>query len=505
MTNPIDTEKKLQNFMDDIDDRLETLSQRSGIAHFNRLTGEEHEDLGELNRLSAEILLDENNREIIRKWEGRVTDPKMKTRLNHFARAFLGARIQNDPELFKMSNPLEETIVRFQPEINGEKISRSDMGRILESDPSRERRREAYMAGKELDARISDDVADLFEKRNELARKLGYDDYVSLGFHLQDLKEHELTALFDRVEKMTNETWEQLIEEARTALQVEDLEPWDLSYYLNSVHPSPSSDLFKKDGIIPCVKRSVARCGGDLDALPIRIYEKDIPYGGLCMSIEFGKDVRILANPRDGHQWYDILLHETGHGIQSSLLDHSSHIVAGGDPPFFWEGIAGIYERIIHEPVVLKDEFSLSDEDIANLVRITRFKRIQWFRGIMVNCRLEWAVYHGEKDPETLMRELVRRYLHMDIPDECRGWAGNTLYTTHPLYSQNYMLMEVMALQTIEAAREKFNAFPSTEIFEFVRDHYIKDAGWTPWREKIVSATGSELSANALIRYLSHS
>ncbi|MBN1357083.1 hypothetical protein JXA40_12545 [bacterium] len=495
-------ENGLAAFLDTMDLRLKELGHRKGLAHFHQLLGEPHEDLTRLNTEFVDLLLTDENDRIVDYWKTGISDSRLNRRLKLFADTILSSRIGNDPELFEISHPIEQKIISFQPEMGGKIISRSEQGKILESEPDRSRRRTAYYAGKALDERIEFDVVRLFEKRNELAVKLGYPDYVALGLKLQEIDENELRELFEQVKTSTEDIWTQTCRRIVRDMGIDAIEPWDLSYYIHTVLKSPAPERFPKKDIIPTFKAELKKAGGDLEKLPIRVIERDIPYGGLCMTIEFGKDIRILANPRDGLQWYDAVFHEFGHAIHGSLLDTSSYIVAGGDPSFFWEGVAGMYERIVHEPSFLKGTFGLDDDQIDQIRHQTRLSRILWFRRIAVSCLLEWAVYRGETDPRGLLAELTKEYLGLSVPDDT-GWAGNTLYTTHPLYSQNYLLMDVMALHTIEAIREKFGAYPGPDLFEFVNMYYVKPGGWIPWREKIRSATGKDLTADALGRYLS--
>jgi oligoendopeptidase F len=497
----IQTEQDVDVFLNSIDNRLKELGRRQGIAHFHQLLGEDHEDLESLNTEFNTILLNDTNDTIIHEWQDRLTDPKLKRRMALFSDTVLNSKVSNNPDLFEISHPLEKTIIQFQPEIDGQRISRSDQGKILETEPDRDKREKVYQAGKVLDDQIEGDLLRLFAKRNELARDLGYPDYVALGLKLQDLDEVELQDLFHQVRDLTEGIWADTLRTIQDELGVSSVQPWDLSYYFHTVLQSPPTDRFPKAAIIPTFRQVLKQAGGDLDTLPIKVVERDIPYGGLCMGIEFGKDIRILANPRDGLLWYDALFHEFGHGIQGSLLDASSYIVASGDPPFFWEGVAGIYERLIHEESVLSGAFRLTKDEIEQLQYRTRLTRILWFRRIAVSCLLEWAVYRGDANPRKTQVELTKEYLGITLSDTT-GWAGNTLYTTHPLYNQNYLLMDVMALQTIEVFRSKYGRYPDSNLFDFVNTHYIEPAGWIPWREKIKSATGSALSADALGRYL---
>lgn len=486
--------------LDAIDRELRDLDYRMSLSHFNQLTGQQFEDLEPVNKAIADIMLAPDNIEMAAR-SSDVSDPALTRRLEIFQKHILNAHVTNNQKLFTKLQRLQTKIFEFQPVIDKKTVTRSARDQILETESDRMLRREAYFAGKALDDLIESDLLDLIADRNEVARSLNYPDYVAMGLESQDLTENELRQLFSSIRDQTDEAWSAVLKEMQNRLDISTVEPWDIAYYQNSILKSPDSSLFPRDKIVETFQKVLADVGGDLDQLPVQVVIQDIPYGGLCVPLSYNNDIRILANPRDGFQGYDVLFHEFGHGIQSACLNSKSHIVAGGDPPFFWEGIAGIYEHLMQSPVVLSKYFGLSPEAIEDVQRISRFFRMRWFRGIAVACLVEWDAYRGVKDLRGAMRRYHREYMGFDLPDSS-GWAGNTLYTTHPLYNQNYVMMDVMALQVINAMIERFGHYPSEKMFSFVNETLIEPAGWIPWREKILTATGKSLSAESLSEYL---
>ncbi|MBN1295856.1 hypothetical protein JXA80_03685 [bacterium] len=502
MQGPIATIHDLIVRLDQVDVRVEEYSRRMSLAHFNQLTGQPFEDMAVLNAALGETMLDESIRAAVDDWLPKVTDQRLHRRLTMCARSFLQAHVTYDDTLFTQTQRIEERIIGFQPTIDGRTVSRGERNRILESDPDRTARQAAYSAGKVLDEMIEADLLELMAARNRLARTLGYCDYVALGLENQELTEQELRRLFETIREMTEDRWREFLVSAARELGVDRLMPWDIAYCLEYVLPSPPSHRFPKDRIVPVFKEALAACGGDLDVLPIEVVVQDIPYGGLCIPIRYNHDIRILSNPRDGFMSYDTLFHEFGHGIQAAGLDASSFLVAQADPPFFWEGIAGIYEHLMQTETVLIHLLRMTPVDVDNIRRRSQLFRINWFRSIAVACELEWAAYRGESDLRGCLRDLYEKYMGVSMPQDV-GWAGNTLYTTHPLYNQNYLMMEVMALQTIEAMQSRLGHYPHPGMFAFLQEGYIGPAGWIPWREKIRHMTGHPLTADALGRYLS--
>lgn len=488
---------EFEHFLKSLDQQVEAIATLKSKAEFQRLLGEPHADLTVLNARLTEILLDEQNRSILNHWKASVTEPRSARQAAVFAKIITAAAIDNDPELYELQNAIEQQIVTFQPELNGRAVSRSETEQILEIEPDRELRRKAYYARKALDTKIESDVLRLFALRTEKAQSLGFKDYVSFGLASQDLNEAELLALFTDVAAATDQQWSQILDLAAMRLKVRELKPWDLSYFVHGLTPTLQPERFPKAGIIPAFEKVLRALGGELTALPIQVYERDIPYGGLCMVLEYGKDIRILANPRDGLMWYDALFHEFGHGIHASLVDASSHVVASADPAFFWEGIAGLFQGLVQQPKFLHDTFGLTDQEIAKLAVIHRLNKIRSYRTIAITCQLEWSVYRGEPNPSAHLSGLTNRLLGIDL-EAGTGWAGNTLYTTHPLYSQNYLLMDVFAGQASAAITRQVGEYPCSGFFDYVVQSYIAPAGWIPWGEKILAATGQQLTAAAL-------
>jgi len=499
--DPILNEDQLNCHLDSIDNKLESINKRMSLAHFNQLTGEEFESLELINNELILIMLDKQNFAVIDEWKDKAENFRLKRRLEIFRNNFLQARVNNDKDHFRLQNSLQQKIIDFKPKISNVEVSGSERNKILESEPDRDLREEAYYAGKKLDGMIESELLELMTKRNNLAQKLGYEDYVQFGLTGQELNENELKILFESIREQTDEVWEQALKDIKVSLNIKKVMLWDLSFYQENMLPAPANTCFPKNKVMDIFKSVLKDAGGNLEILPIRVIVRDIPYGGLCIPVELGKDIRILLNPRDGFMGYDTLFHEMGHGIQAAGLGGVSNTIAAGDPPFFWEGIAGIYEHLMQAEKVLRKNFGLDEKSVGQIQARSKFFRMSWFRNIAIVCQLEWAAYRGEKDLRDLLQDLTRSYLGIDLPKDI-GWAGNTLYTTHPLYNQNYLMMDVMALHTIESFTEQCGEFPSENLFTFINENYIKPAGWVKWRDKIKNATGKELSADALGRYL---
>ncbi len=95
-------------------------------------------------------------------------------------------------------------------------------------------------------------------------------------------------------------------------------------------------------------------------------------------------------------------------------------------------------------------------------------------------------------------KECIKSYDTLNAPKCTRA-----VYTTHPIYFQNYILAEMIAAQTIQHLKEKYvRLLHSAKIAEFLIQNYYGPGSNVDWPEKIEKATGRRLSAEVLVQQL---
>ena len=225
---------------------------------------------------------------------------------------------------------------------------------------------------------------------------------------------------------------------------------------------------------------------------------RDIPYGGISLTLEPGKDIRVLANPQEGHNWYEILYHEFGHAIHNCFIEIPSFVIGAGESSAFQEGMAYIFQKFVMEKSWLEEYLELSPEVIDDFIRQSKIKNCYWYRRIITDSMFEYSIYENtEGDLNKRYKEFVSKNLFYDLPHNFT-YAYDPVYTTHPLYLYNYLLADVIAYQSINYCKEKNIDIFSPEFFEFLKKYYFKDGGLKRWYEKVAVATGSKLKAESL-------
>jgi len=330
---------------------------------------------------------------------------------------------------------------------------------------------------------------------------LGYKTFVDYSLSLDLLDKKELLKLYKELEELTTPLLRSVLSQTKQKLGIDQLEPWDLAYAIDQF-VKPPDQYFLKDQIIPKVKELVRSFGITPEKLPILIKQADIPFGGLCFAIKIPTDIRIVSNPRDGHRFYDTLFHEYGHAIHGCLIQQH-HYFLQGDPGCFNEGMATIIENFATDPEWLQANTDLSEGEILRFVKAEKAARLLRLRNLLALSTFEFlALEDLSQDLNDMWSKTRSKYLFVS-ENLTPQWAAQSIYTTHPVYYQNYILAEMIAAQTIAYLQRKYGRLlNNTEVSKFLIENYYGPGSSIDWPEKIERATGQKLNAKALAQEL---
>jgi len=494
-------EAELKSFMDNLEDQMEKIDIEYGETLWKKYLHEPCGDLNEIERRRSAILLNDQYFNIIKAWKSKAHDPLLKNRLRNAERIFLKERVEALNEIFLLRNQINEEHIGFKPVVLGKKMDRTDVYEMLRKEPDSEKRKAAWESLSKLARKIEGEVIDLLAKRNKHAQEWGYKTYVEHSLSLDLINKNELLRLYKELESLTDQTYRSVLDEIKQKLGMKQLEPWDLSYAINQF-VKPPDQHFPKDQIIPKVKELVRGFGITLETLPILIKQADIPFGGLCFSIKVPTDVRIVSNPRDGHRFYDTLFHEYGHAIHACFTQQQ-HYVLKGDIGCFNEGMATILEHFATDAEWLKENTDLSKNKILRFVKAEKASRLLRLRNLLALSTFEFLAYEDlNQDLNELWSRMQAKYLFV-AQNLTPQWAAQSIYTTHPVYFQNYILAQMIAAQTIAYLQQKHGKLlNNAKVSKFLIKNYYAPGASIDWTEKIERATEQKLNAGALAREL---
>src|SRR5438105_4014961 len=140
------------------------------------------------------------------------------------------------------------------------------------------RRRAAWEAAKQIGEEVAPQLLELIAIRNSEARKLGYQDYYSMMFELQELDEKWVFRLFDRLEQQSDNAFTEMKVELDSTLKkkygVNDPQnyPWLYSDPFFQEFPTAGAaesldDVFKNSDIGALTKAHYTSIGLDIDDL----------------------------------------------------------------------------------------------------------------------------------------------------------------------------------------------------------------------------------------------
>ncbi|HPZ06837.1 MAG TPA: M3 family metallopeptidase [Candidatus Eremiobacteraeota bacterium] len=496
----INNQEDLINLVEQIDNQLKENFFQRATSYWNQILKKAYKDPNLIDEERSIILLNPEYRFTVEDWLPKVEDNLLKRKLELLKQEFLRARVSSEPEVFALKNKLDYQIINFAPELNGKKFTRSELYNIIEKDDDRILREKAWKALTELGKEIECEVVLLCDLRNQKALPLGYKNYSDLCFYLENLSKEKLFDLFEQILDLTEEPYKKLIADCKEKLSIDKVSPWDIKYYQHKYLTSVSDSYFPKEEIIKSIEHLFKKFNLDMSKLPIKVEYCDIPYGGISLTLETGKDVRVLANPQEGYNWYEFLYHEFGHAIHNCFIQVPSFIIATGEPDYFKEGMACIFPKFMAEKYWLEEYLKISPEVINEFILQNKLKNCYWYRRVINDCLFEYSIYNNpEGNLNNRYKEFVTKNLFIELPDDF-SWAYDPVYTTHPLYLQNYILADVIAYQTINYYKEKRGNIFSPEFLEFLKEKYYKDGGLKPWEEKLSDATGTKLKAESLIK-----
>ncbi|MCM3616489.1 M2 family metallopeptidase [Sutcliffiella horikoshii] len=425
-------------------------------------------------------------------------------------------------ELSTLSSELNYLFNTYIPEVDGKKLSANDIREILLNSSDTQMREKAWKASKEVGKAVSEKLLELIKKRNESARKLGYDNYYQMSFANQELDMEEIFSMFSKLVEQSDETFRHLKGELDQQLakkfdvKVDDLKPW---HYVDPFfQEAPANERANLDAFFK---------GQDLEKLTADTFDSmDMPIEGLyassdlepregknptafCMDMNREGDIRVLCNNVDNTYWMGTMLHEFGHAAYNKyvnrdlpyLLRSYAHILTT-------ESIAMLFGKMTENrewlSKFLKLEDKQLDEMMPSLEKHEQLKMLISGRWIITFVFFERQLYENpDQDLNSLWWETVEKVQLLNPPEDRTNpdWAAKIHFTLAPVYYQNYLLGELTAAQLYQYINKNVaDEFFTKKVGAFIRDEFLAPGATYHWNEKIEKVTGEPLNPTYFVK-----
>jgi peptidyl-dipeptidase A len=474
-----------------------------------------------------------NNREEfqkLRSWKvsGVHSDPIEARELKLIHDNFVPNQIEESVlrDIVERETQIENLFNTFRADFEGAKASENQLRDVLRNDKDISRRRAAWEASKQIGQEVASQLLELIKIRNREAQKLGYQNYYSMMFELQELDEQWVFQLFDRLEQLSDKAFTEMKAELDSTLRrkygVGDSQnyPWLYSDPFFQEFPKAGvaeslDEVFKNSDIENLTKAHYDSIGLDIDDLLRKadLYEREgKSQHAFCLDIDHEGDVRVLCNIRQNERWMSTMLHEFGHAVYDKYND--------GTLPYFLrtpahilttEAIAMLNGRMSKNPEWLVKIAGLSESEAKGLstsaFKTLRSEMLIFLRWAITLVRFERELYlNPAQDLSRLWWEYVERYQKITPPPDRTkpDWASKSHLSTSPVYYQNYVLGELMASQLLEDIHRnvvKAESYVGNAVAgRFLVEKVFKPGARYPWNEMLKKATGEDLNPEYFIR-----
>ncbi len=516
--------------------KVQPLQKQAALAYWNAALKGQSEDYETYSKVELElkqVYSDPKDFELIKafKESGNIKDPLLARQLEVLYLGYLQNQIE--PELLEAivqkGAKIEERFNTFRGKIDGKPVSGNDIELILKEETDSAKRKDAWLASKQVAPEIANDLIELVKLRNKAAHNLGFKNYHTLSLSVDEQSVEELDAIFDELYKLTNEPFAKLKNELdgilakNSGVSVDELKPWHYHdpFFQETplVYQLDLDGFYENKDVVKLAEKFYASINMPVEGILANsdLYEKEgkNPHA-FCTDIDRKGDVRILCNVKNNERWMETMLHELGHGVYDKYQDSETpYLLRTPAHTFTTEAIAMFFGRLSRNGAWMQEMLDLSDGQRSDIDKVSdkyaRLKQLIFARWAMVMYNFEKELYADpEQDLNTLWWDLVEKYQMVKRPEKRNepDWAAKIHFSMAPCYYHNYLLGELFASQLHHTLlvdvmgkdmKSDVSYIGAGKAGEYIEKHIFEPGAKYRWNEMIENATGEPLTARFFV------
>ena len=359
--------------------------------------------------------------------------------------------------------------------VDGQMVPYREIDRYISNAKSPEERaviaKEEYRIYKLLNNVILKRELDMAHR---IVKDLGYKDYLELAVSYKNFDLDSLLKVCKGFLADSKDQYLALFDEV-SSIPRDKFRRSDILYLLGA---KDWDTYFPKEKMVGSLKSTIKGMGFNVDKqknllMHTQALEKINPRA-VCFAMKVPEDVRISIKPRGGKSDYSALFHEMG---------HAEHFANSKTP--IWEfqqlgsnavteGYAYLFEGLVENPVWLKENTSLSGEELQNYIKHSVFSNLYMMRRYMSKLIYEVSLHQGDTDPQKLYQTLMSEGYGFQLTEE---EALRYLSDVDPLlYSADYVqafFLQAMLEKTL-TDRYGIKWWKSKKAGYFLRELFAK-------------------------------
>lgn len=454
-----------------------------------------------------QFLQDKDNYNLVMEYRAKDLSTKDKRRVEIAYNAIESYHLSDELnelnlEIQKKTNELSMILNTFRFKLDDKEVSSVELAQILANEDNRDLRKKAYFARNQINQPLIDGgFIDLINMRKEYAKLYGDVDFVE-----HSLKQNELsTSIFDswkdEVKSRKDSINKKRGEYAKKFLNDDVIMPWDGQYIAGRIAPAQNTTV-DMSNYYDILRRFFINFDLDLDKFNITydiFSRKNKSEWGYNFPIKDGVDSRILANVKNKYHEYGVLLHETGHGIHSSLMNPEELLLNQGVSGIIAEGIANLFGSFLYNEMFYNNFFDGSvEEQFKELVEFQKINSLRAIGDIFFDQELYRSDINSLDDIYDLYFSVNEELFGDERFDQAPPFGYRIHHTTHPIYLHNYFMGDVTCEMLRKVFYKKYGVKSISEKPEefgkFLIEEVINPTGVYKYEELFKNISGEEFS-----------
>lgn len=488
--------------LDSIAFKLSWIDYRIGMEEWQRQQTGRSDSLRFYRQLRQTVLGDQQAYDYLRRQWSQPGEDLDRRSFDLIYPAVVRTHIDQSGAVSGTHDSLSAYYARPWSKLDGKSISFSEADGIISRSRRGSDREDAYRAISYPDERIKQQLASLFRLRNQAARRMGYNDFLSLSADLARFEINDYLTLIDAVDSVTRRPYERVANELKTSMGEDPLEVWDWDQRFERTMTQVDR-LFPADSQFIFIKRLMAGIGIDLLNLPIYWQRKNTqlaPGEAIAIIVAPSHDARIVWNAADGLTSFQNLLQAVGLALTGILTVQESDLFSRSIEPAWTQAVSTMFARLGSQPGWLTSAAATADGLQTRWARAETAMHLLKIRLLLVQAKFEYEAYRqSNQNLNQLYWDIFEEYTGLPRHDDLAPWAGRSEFLTQPLHFYYQLQGVVNAAQNYRYLGKQYGRLVNNrEIGSFLTHNYFRHGARYGWQDLLERATGEPLNIDYL-------
>ncbi len=485
--------QQIENTIDSLSHKIVWVNRRIAQETWKSLTTGQSDSLQFFVDFERYLVSDPQTASKLAQAGSQVTNEEMKRRLYILNSLIQTGRVDQSSAVTDLRDSIYNAYQAFAADFEGEVRSQQFLMNIVRTDPDQSRREMAYRAYTAVGSEVSDMCERLFRLRNQIAQKAGYNNYFSLAFAGRDPGLNDYVALIGKVDSLTAEPYNAILQRLRAQQPTGDVEIWDL-YHAYAPALARLDQYIPVDSEMDYAKAGLRDIGIDLDNLPIYLYiTEDNAAAPFAMSliVDSPDDQRIIGNLNAGFQSTQMIMDAIGYAVSSAHTVETDPLFTMIQMQPFKSGIGHIFSDFVADTAWLRRYTATPQTVLNGVVDAERDRRIIELRLLLTDIMFEYESYQNPgRDLNQVYWDMVEKYAYLPRHDDIMPWAADLTFVTDPLSLNDDLIGRIIARQTMHYLyRTNGTVVGNRETRAFLVQNYFRFGSRYGWRELLNRGT----------------